>query len=137
MWGASDLREWIDEFHVTIANPANCEHAREVLRRLRPGRARRLHWKDSDQRSRRRISTAVAELNLMHSVVIGVPLDQQRQERARRLCMQRLLHELSAHDVSHVWVESRTQSLNRCSGCRMSSLGLRDSIVGATTPSHI
>lgn len=97
----------------TIADPANCDHARDVLRGLLPGRAPRLHWKDSDRRSRRRISTVVAELNLMHTVVIGVPLDQQRQERARRLCMQRLLHELNQLDVSHVWVESRTHSLNR------------------------
>lgn len=128
MNSAPPLHAWVDEsmhttggalaegiylLAATIADPASCEPARDVLRGLRPGQAPRLRWRDSDQRSRRRISKAAAELDLLHTVVIGTPLDQHRQERARRLCMQRLLYELSELGVSHVWIENRTQSLNR------------------------
>jgi hypothetical protein len=35
------------------------------------------------------------------------PLDPRRQERARRHCLRRLLFELEAAGVGHVWLESR------------------------------
>lgn len=128
MTHASVLHAWMDEsmhtfggalqdgiylLAATIADPAACEPTRDVLRGLRPGRAIRLHWTDADTRSRRTMAAAVAGLDALHTVVVGAPLDPRRQERARRLCMERLLHELAALGVSHVWAESRTESLNR------------------------
>lgn len=128
MSATSILHAWVDEsIHIrgsalsegiyllaaTVADPRVCDPAREALRSLLPGRASRLHWKDSDARSRRRIALVAAGLGVQHTVVIGAPLDARRQERARRLCMERLLHELGAVGVSCVWAESRTASLNR------------------------
>ncbi|MFT3872233.1 MAG: hypothetical protein QM714_06230 [Nocardioides sp.] len=38
---------------------------------------------------------------------MGVPLNEHKQERARRLCMELLILELNRLGVSQVWVESR------------------------------
>lgn len=54
----------------------------------------------------------IAEHDLVHIVVVGSPIDPRRQERARRQCLERLVFELGNMDVSQVWLESRTQSLN-------------------------
>lgn len=40
-------------------------------------------------------------------------LDASKQEHARRQCLARLLWELEPWRVSTVWLEARTQSLNR------------------------
>lgn len=97
----------------TIAEATACDTTRDVLRGLLPRKATRLHWRDQTQRRRRVIADALQNLDVVHTVVIGAPLDPRRQERARRICMERLLHELCSLDVSRVWVESRTASLNR------------------------
>ncbi|MEU4388988.1 hypothetical protein [Promicromonospora sp. NPDC023805] len=54
----------------------------------------------------------IAEHDLVHIVVVGSPVDPRKQERARRQCLERLVFELGNMDVSQVWLESRTQSLN-------------------------
>jgi hypothetical protein len=45
-------------------------------------------------------------------IVVGAPLDGRRQERGRRICLARLLHELESAGVSEVLLEARTRSLN-------------------------
>ena len=96
-----------------IADSGTCEPIREELRRLLPGRAKRLHWRDENPRRRRVIAGALAGLDVTHVMVVGIPVDPHRQERARRLCLERLLHELNALGVTRVWVETRTESLNK------------------------
>lgn len=119
------LHAWVDESIVTgtiegyyvlaatVAEPGLCEPVREQVRRLLVGRSQRLHWRDEPQRRRRLIARTVASLDPTHTVVVGAPVDPRRQERARRLCMERLLYELGALRVRHVWLETRTESLNR------------------------
>jgi hypothetical protein len=96
----------------TVADPGECEPIRDTLRGLLVGRTPRLHWRDQTPRRRRFIAGVLADLAVTHTVVVGMPLDQARQERARRQCMERLFHELHALAVVRVWIEARTASLN-------------------------
>lgn len=117
------LHAWVDEsmqttgggFYVlaaSVADPAQCDPIREELRGLLLGRAKRLHWRDQVPKRRRVIATVIAGLTIPHTVVVGAPISPQRQERARRLCLERLLFELIELGVTQVWLETRTQSLN-------------------------
>jgi hypothetical protein len=96
----------------TVADPGECDPIRDTLRGLLVGRTPRLHWRDQTPRRRRFIAGVLADLAVTHTVVVGMPLDQARQERARRQCMERLFHELHALAVVRVWIEARTASLN-------------------------
>ncbi|MDL5487464.1 hypothetical protein [Microbacterium wangruii] len=78
----------------TVADPAECDTIREALRDLKLGNGPKLHWKDENDDRRALIGAAVAEMPVMHTVVVGTPLDQRKQERARRKCMERLFYEL-------------------------------------------
>lgn len=146
------LHAWVDESMHTrggvltdgiyilaaaVADPETCDPIRDELRRLLPGRARRLHWRDENARRRRVIAGAVASLDVAQTVVIGAPLDQHRQERARRLCMEKLLHELAALGVSHAWVERREASLNRRDRQMVNVLRARHAIPATLTVDFI
>lgn len=122
------LPEGIYLLAATVADPAACDPIRDELRRLIPGRARRLHWRDENARRRRVIAGALASIDLAHTVVVGAPVDPQRQERARRLCMERLLHELHALGVGQVLAETRTESLNARDRTMIAALRSRHAI---------
>jgi hypothetical protein len=96
----------------TIAQPANCDLVRDDLRALLIGKSKRLHWRDESNARQQVIASVIARHDLIHTVVVGVPLDRRRQERGRRQCMERLLQELTELDVENVWLESRTETLN-------------------------
>lgn len=96
-----------------VADPSACEPVRDSLRALVPRGAGRLHWRDESDQRQEAITAAIVRCDLFCTVVIGAPIDQRRQERARRKCMTRLLHELEQLGVSCVWLESRTATLNR------------------------
>ena len=108
-----DVPEGMYVLAATVADPAACDPTREALRALVAKGASRLHWRDESEGMRRDITAAIASCDLISTVVVGARLDQARQERARRKCMQRLLHELELLEVGQVWLESRTASLNR------------------------
>lgn len=110
---ASEAPEGMYVLAATVADPSACDPTREALRNLVRKGATRLHWRDESEEMRRDITAAIASCDLISTVVIGTRLDQARQERARRKCMQRLLHELQQLAVTQVWLESRTQTLNR------------------------
>ena len=120
------LHAWVDEsmqmpslerdglylLAAAVASPTGCDPMRDDLRELLLKGARRLHWRDESAPRRAKIASAIADHDLVHVVVIGAPIDARRQERARRLCLERLVFELGILDVSQVWLESRTGSLN-------------------------
>ena len=97
----------------TVADPTVCEAARESLRHLLLGKSRRLHWTHESRDRRELIAETIAALSVTTTVVIGAPIDHRRQERARRLCMERLVYELEILGVSQLWIESRHDALNR------------------------
>ncbi|MFC8044352.1 hypothetical protein [Nocardia sp. NPDC057353] len=95
-----------------VADPASCEPMRDLLRALLPKGKIRLHWRDEDDSLRVRIADAVADLDLTALVVVGQGYAARRQERARRVCMERLFFELENMGTSAITLESRTPSLN-------------------------
>jgi ribosomal protein L39E len=74
------------------------------------GKNQRLHWRDENVKRRRTIAATIAEDDIAHTVVIGTPLNEQKQERARRICMESMLMELDRRGVRQVWMESRKPS---------------------------
>lgn len=125
---ASKLHAWVDEsihtpgpeapegmyvLAAAIADSSDCDGTRETLRGLVVGRQQRLHWGKEDTSQREKITSAIAASGLTSVVVVGVSLDARNQERARRKCLEKLLWELAPWEISTVWLESRTTSLNR------------------------
>lgn len=65
------------------------------------------HWRLELPRRRMAAVQVVAELAMLHVVVVGFSFQPARQERARRKCLQELLFRLEAEGVEHVLLESR------------------------------
>lgn len=97
-----------------VCDPTGCDPVRDTLRSLLQGRQRRLHWRDETGPRRMKIAAAIGAVDMAAVVVIGVPMANRRQERARRICMETLLPTLEQeYGVTRVFLEARTQSLIR------------------------
>lgn len=79
---------------------------------LRRGK-RRFHWRLEQRADQRRAVGRLAALSALHVVVVGHRMENARQERARRQCLERLLWELDQMQIAQVWLDRRTESLNR------------------------
>jgi hypothetical protein len=104
------LDEGVYLLAATIADVGQVEDVRGRLRSLLIGKNQRLHWRDETSKRRRTIAATIAEYDIAHTVVIGTPLNQHKQERARRICMELLLIELDRRGIDQVWIESRKSS---------------------------
>ncbi|MBB3090241.1 hypothetical protein [Nocardioides albus] len=117
------LHAWVDEsIHVdagfyllaaSIADPRECDAHRDAVRAAAPSVRRRIHWREEEHKDRLRIAEAFSYLDVAHTIVVASPIDAKKQERARRKCLERLLHELETLGVTRAKFESRTQPLNR------------------------
>jgi hypothetical protein len=97
-----------------VCDPSGCDPVRQALRGLLQGRQRRLHWRDETGPRRTKIAATIGAVDMAAVVVVGVPMANRRQERARRLCMETLLPTLEQdYGVSRVFLEARTQTLTR------------------------
>ena len=97
-----------------VSEEAACGSMRADLRSLRLRRQPRLHWRDEDTRRRTKIADVISRMDVTAVVVVGTPMVSNRQERARRVCMERLLPLLQRdYGVSSVMLEARTPSLMR------------------------
>ena len=118
----SALTAWVDESIVAdrdgldgsytmaaaVADPTACQAVQDELRALTIGRAGRLHWANESAKRRDAITALIASVDLAAIVVVGSPMRGSKQERARRCCLERLLHELAVFGVGDVWLESRS-----------------------------
>lgn len=84
---------------------------REIVQSL-GRRTRRFHWREEEPADRRKAAAVVGDLDVAHLVVVGVGLDNTRQERGRRQCLSRLLWELDGMGVSQVWLDARRPAQN-------------------------
>lgn len=117
------LTAWVDEsIHVQDATyvlgavvlaPEAVPPARDRLRGHRPGKAPKFHWRRETTQVRSRFLDEVRALSGEAILVIGTGLNPMKQERARRQCMQVLLHELQQHQVSSATFEHRNALLDR------------------------
>ncbi|WP_410604859.1 DUF3800 domain-containing protein [Amycolatopsis sp. lyj-90] len=85
---------------------------REVMLGMRAGRTGKLHWNVLTGDQKRAVVKRVADFEELHLVAVGTPVPARRQERGRSLCLQRLVMELHALDVSLLVAEGRTVQLD-------------------------
>jgi hypothetical protein len=100
------------------------DNIRDVLRPL-GRRSGRFHWRDETPASRLHAADVVASVPALHTVVVSTTMRASRQERARALCLERLLWLLERDDVLAVALETRTTSLNRADVVTLSRLRAR------------
>ncbi|WP_228771753.1 hypothetical protein [Actinokineospora iranica] len=93
--------------------PVDQGAARAAMLGLRGTRdTRKLHWNEMDIRQRVSAAREVAALGGLHVVTVGAPVPNTRQERARAMCLERLVTELHGYGVVELFVESRTKELD-------------------------
>jgi hypothetical protein len=88
-----------------VVPPVRAEAVRAALRGDRP--RRRYHWHDEMADSRAAMAERIRALGLDAVAVATTPVEPKRTERARRLCLLRLLWELGERGVPDVLIESR------------------------------
>jgi hypothetical protein len=96
-----------------LADPAEVDDLRTQLLTLTERKIVRLHWVAESAKRRDLIAETVAALGVVAIVVVGTPVHRQKQERARRCCLERLLYELDQLGVSQAWLESRAPSQDK------------------------
>jgi hypothetical protein len=85
----------------------------ELRSRLRSRRAAdKLHWNHLDPCQQEAAAKEVAGIEGFHVVAIGAPVPQRRQERARAVCLTRLVGELHGLGVTDLVMEAREPELN-------------------------
>jgi hypothetical protein len=77
-----------------MLDPADADDIRIAVRALAHG-GRRFHWRNEESKDRRKAASVVSDLDSLHVIVVGTGLDNARQERGRRECLERLLWELA------------------------------------------
>jgi len=89
------------------------DEVRAVLRSGLRHKRRRFHWREEEHTDQETMAKLVGELRLASLVAVATPVDPKRPERARRLCLTRLLWELEHRNVRNVLLESRGDAQDR------------------------
>ncbi|MFD7310186.1 hypothetical protein [Promicromonospora sp. NPDC059942] len=113
MRAARDGADGIYLMAAAVADPTACDDVRDNLRAMTEKKAERLHWRHETPERQAKIAAVIGNHDIVNLVVVGMPLDARRQERARAICAERLLYELDDLGVAHVWLETRHQALNQ------------------------
>ncbi|GAA3596528.1 hypothetical protein [Kribbella ginsengisoli] len=151
---ASALSAWIDESIIVgkdhpgayalasvITDVSAVDDLRDTFRALREKKVVRLHWVAESTKRRDLITHTIAELDLVSVVALGKPVHRQKQERARRCCMECVLHELEGYGVTSARLESRAPAQDRhdvrlVDSAREKGLISRDLLVDFARPTH-
>ena len=83
------------------------DEVRAVLRSGLRHKRHRFHWREEEHTDQEAMAKLVGALRLASVVAVAAPVDAKRPERARRLCLTRLLWELEHRNVRDVLLESR------------------------------
>lgn len=78
-----------------------------ALEAMLPKGAHKLHWRDMSDAARAEATEAVAALGASHTVVVACNIATNKQERARRKCLEALLPRLESLGVDRYFLESR------------------------------
>ena len=96
-----------------VFDEATHETVRTCMQELRgKRRSSKLHWNEMDTRQQTTAAQTIAALDGFHIVTVGTPVPHRRQERARAMCLTRLITELHSYSVTDLVIESRTVQLN-------------------------
>ena len=109
----NDIRAGTYTLAAVVAETAAVASIRDMLQALTEEKVVRLHWVAESAKRRDLIAQAIAGLDIAAIVAVGSPVDRQKQERARRCVLERLLYELDLLGVTQVWLESRAPSQDR------------------------
>ena len=93
----------------------NDEHASALasLQNLKPKNAKKLHWRELNPRAQRKSLEIISDLDAASIIILGAPLINTKQERARRKCLEALLAVLENKGVGKLVLESRDGSLDK------------------------
>ncbi|MEV6411109.1 hypothetical protein [Kribbella sp. NPDC051718] len=148
------LTAWIDESIIVrkdhpgayalasvITDASAVDDLRDILRALREKKVVRLHWVAESKKRRDLIAHTIAELDLVSVVALGKPVHRQKQERARRCCLECVLYELDGLGVTRAWLESRVpvqdrRDLRLVDSAREKGLISRDLLVNFARPTQ-
>lgn len=143
MTDAPALYAWVDEstrrrasgtsiyvLAATVLSIGQADDVRRRVRALRLPRLKFLHWHEESRDRRLQIASAIAELETLHTVVVGAPVDATRLEKARTRCLVRLVAELVGIGVEHMIFEGRTAIQNRRDVATIAELRSRKAIPG-------
>lgn len=118
------LHAWVDEsMHVVdeagryilaavVCDAGACDPIRETLRSMLDRGQPKLHWAAESPDRKEQIVKAVTGIDMAAVVIVGAPLANKKQERARAVCMEALVVHLAAMNVTQVLLEQRSPSLN-------------------------
>lgn len=87
------------------------DEARQVALSVLLRGQRRYHWRDESEAQRHRMLDAMADLELLVLGYVRRPVDQHAHERARVLCLRRLLWDLRG--VEELIIESRHKAADQ------------------------
>ena len=118
------MRAYVDEsgrnaapgLYVLAGVVVATDQADEVRAVLRSGlrhKRHRFHWHEEEHGDQEGMAKLVGSLDLVAVVVVATPVDPRRPERARRLCLTRLLWELEHRNARDVLLESRGPAQDR------------------------
>ena len=93
---------------VAILSNAESKQA-DKLKDIMPGGSKKLHWRDMTKRLQRESLCLLAQIEHSNLVVIASPLMGNKQERARRKCLEVLLPILEERQINSLVLESRSQ----------------------------
>ena len=75
--------------------------------------AAKLHWRELGRKTQVDVMRAVADIPAMTTVVVGVPMNPRKQERARRKCLEKMVGMLVEQGVDKLVLEARDPRLDR------------------------
>lgn len=123
------------------------------LTKLKPKGAKKLHWRDMGQKMQKESLGIIGAIEHRMTVIATCPLNEDKQERARKKCLEALLTHLETAGVQNLVLESRgknadkkdieclfylrrsgaisTIDLTHAEGCKERNLCIADQILGA------
>lgn len=106
------VRDGLYILAAVIVADSDADHHRQALTELRYRGQTRLHWRNENSRRRGELVAAVSRLPHTGTIIIGTGMASRRQERARRKCIEQLLHELTSRGIARVVFERRHPDLD-------------------------
>ncbi|MGH9069231.1 MAG: hypothetical protein ACRD0J_17345 [Acidimicrobiales bacterium] len=93
--------------------PTQVQEIQEVIRSIPVPGQHRFHWRPDSESQRLAMLALIAELGLVARAYVLQPVVTHRQDRARALCVNRLLWDLGELGVDQVVFESREEHNDR------------------------
>lgn len=90
-----------------LIRDADCADACHALRAVRIGRESKLHWRDDGDDRHAKVLTVVRSLPITAVVVVRTGTEDERAERRRRKCLERLMLETDSRGCHQLTLESR------------------------------